>query len=405
MFKVGEALVGDEPNIAHIDLVIGEKDGPAGQSFLEGLTQLSQGHTPLLSVIRPNLPTKPSTLLVPKVSVQDMEDANKIFGPAQEAVSRAVADSVEEGIIPKDKAEELVLIVSVFVHPEADDYQKISRFNYGATRLAIKRAMEGFPDVNTVLEEKDKAGHPIMGTRTTKLRNPPYLQIALDKPSLEQHLRVIESMPESDHLLIEAGTPLIKKYGVDVIEKLREKKEDAFIIADLKTLDTGHLEARMASDSGADGVVVSGQANVSTIEKAIREADKCGIYCILDTLNLEDPVGLLEELDVKPHVVELHRGIDMEYAGGEHSAWGDIPKIKEMTKENLVAVAGGITKDTVGEAIEAGANVLVVGRAIANAKDPEAKTRDFLDAIEESWNRVMEEKFGDIEQFRWRTDF
>ncbi len=405
MFKVGEALVGDEPNLAHVDLVIGEKDGPAGKSFLEGMTQLSEGHTPLLSVIRPNLPTKPPTLLVPKVSIQDMEDANKIFGPAQEAVSRAVADSVEDGTIPKDKTDELVLIVSVFIHPDADDYQKISRFNYGATKLAIERAMEGFPDMDTVLEEKDKAGHPIMGTRTTKLRNPPYLQIALDKPSLEQQLRVVEEMPESDHLVIEAGTPLVKKYGIGVVEELREKNEDAFIIADLKTLDTGHLEARMASDSGADGVVVSGQANVSTIEKAIKEADKCGIYCIIDTLNLENPVELLEKLDVKPHIVELHRGIDMEYAGEEHSAWGDIPKIKEMTKEKLVSVAGGITRDTIDEAIEAGANVLVVGRAIANAKDPEAKTRDFLEAMEESWNRVMEEKFGDIEQFRWRTDF
>ncbi|KXA89784.1 bifunctional formaldehyde-activating protein/3-hexulose-6-phosphate synthase [candidate division MSBL1 archaeon SCGC-AAA259D14] len=405
MFKVGEALVGDEPNLAHIDLVIGEKDGPAGQAFLNSLSKPSQGHTPLLSVIRPDLPAKPSTLLVPKVTIRDMEDADKAFGPVQEAVSRAVADSVEEGVIPKEQAEELVVIVSVFIHPEADDFQKLSRFNYGATRLAIRRAMEGFPDVDKVLEEKDKGGHPIMGTRTVKLRNPPYLQIAMDKPAIEQQLNLMEQLPESDHLIVEAGTPLIKKYGIKVIEELRKKDEDAFIIADLKTLDTGHLEAEIAADAGADGVVISGLADVNTIEKAAREADKCGIYCILDTLNVENPVDLLEKLEDKPHIVELHRGIDEEYAGKEHSAWGDIPAIKEMTKEKLVAVAGGITQETIGEAIGAGANILVVGRAIANSKDPESKTRDFLESMGKAWSESEKEKFGDIEQFRWRTDF
>lgn len=405
MYKVGEALVGEEPNLAHVDLVIGNKDGPAGQAFLNGITQPSAGHTPLLSVIRPDLPVKPSTLLVPKVTIQEMEDADKAFGPVQEGVSRAVADSVEEGIIPEDEAEDLVIIASVFIHPEADDFQKLNRFNYGATRLAIQRAMEGFPSVDKINEEKDKAGHPIMGTRTTKLRNPPYLQIAMDKPSLEQQLNLIRELPDNDHLIVEAGTPLIKKYGINVVEKLRAEKENAFIIADLKTLDTGHLEAKIAADAGADGVVVSGLADNNTIEKAIREAGKSGIYCIIDTLNTKNPAGLIEELEEKPHIVELHRGIDEEYAGEDHSAWGDIPKIKEMTKENLVAVAGGITQKTAGEALEAGADILVVGRAIANSKDPESKSRDFLEAMGEAWSEKKKEKFGDIEQFRWRTDF
>ncbi|MBS1263980.1 MAG: Bifunctional enzyme Fae/Hps [Methanonatronarchaeales archaeon] len=404
MFKVGEALVGEEPEVAHIDLVVGDKEGPVGEAFLNGLTELSRGHTPLLSVIRPNLPTKPATLLVPKVTVSDMEEAGKIFGPAQEAVARAVADSVEEGALPKDRLEELVLIVSVFIHPEAEDYQKINRFNYGATRLAIQRAVEDFPDYETLMEEKDRGGHPLMGTRTVKLRSPPYLQVAMDRPSIKQQIGILEAMPESDHLIFEAGTPLTKKYGINVIEELREHDEDAFIIADLKTLDTGHLEARMASDAGADGIVVSGLADSNTVEKAIREADKTGIYCIIDMLNVEDPVALLEELDERPHVVELHRGIDQEYAGGEHSAWGDIAEIKEVTGGALVAVAGGITEETVDDALRAGADILVVGRAIANSKDPEAKARNFLEKMDTAWSG-MDEKFGDIDQFRWKTDF
>ncbi|MFB6217222.1 MAG: formaldehyde-activating enzyme, partial [Candidatus Aenigmatarchaeota archaeon] len=101
----------------------------------------------------------------------------------------------------EDDPENLVVIVSVYINPEADDHQKINRFNYGATRLAIKRAMDDFPSIDKVLEEKDKAGHPIMGTRTVKLKNPPYLQIAMDKPVLDQHLRLMEAVPESDHLI------------------------------------------------------------------------------------------------------------------------------------------------------------------------------------------------------------
>lgn len=405
MFKVGEALVGEEPELAHVDLVIGNKDGPAGEAFLNGLSEVSRGHTPLLSVVRPNLPTKPSTLLVPKVTVEDMGDAERVFGPAQEAVSRAVADSVEEEVIPRDELDELVVIVSVFVHPDASDFQKISRFNYGATRLALRRALDDFPDYDTLMDEKDKGGHPVMGTRTVKLRDPPYLQIAMDLPSIEQQSRLVEVLPENDHLVYEAGTPLTKKYGVHVIERLREGDEDAFIVADLKTLDTGHLEARMASDAGADGVVVSGLADVSTIDKAIREADKCGIYCVVDMLNVKDPVALLEDLDEEPHLVELHRGIDQEYAGGEHSAWGDIGEIKEVSGGALVAVAGGVTEETVEDALLAGADVLVVGRAIANSKDPEAKARSFLETMDRVWSDMQDGKFGDIEQFRWRTDF
>ena len=105
---IGEALIGDGDELAHVDLLIGEKDGPVGNAFANGLSQLSVGHTPLLSVIRPNLITKPATIIIPKVTVGDLDDASKIFGPAQTAVGRAVADCVEEGIIPKDKVEEML---------------------------------------------------------------------------------------------------------------------------------------------------------------------------------------------------------------------------------------------------------------------------------------------------------
>ena len=79
MYRIGEALIGDGNELAHVDLVIGEKEGPVGSAFANTMTQLSIGHTPLLTVIRPNLLTKPATLIIPKVTVGDLDDASKIF--------------------------------------------------------------------------------------------------------------------------------------------------------------------------------------------------------------------------------------------------------------------------------------------------------------------------------------
>ncbi len=232
--------MGDEPELAHIDLLIGDKDGPVGTAFASGLAQLSAGHTPLLSVIRPNLPPKPATLIVPKVTVKNMEQAAAIFGPAQNAVAKAVADSVAEGVIPKAEVENLVVIASVFIHPQARDYDAIYRYNYGATTLAVKRAMEGVPDIDTVLFAKDRSTHPIMGFRVIRLWDPPYLQVALALVDLAVVRRVLSQLPDSDHLLIEVGTPLVKKFGASVVKEIRTVRPSSFVVLDLKTLDTGN---------------------------------------------------------------------------------------------------------------------------------------------------------------------
>nr|AAU82864.1 D-arabino 3-hexulose 6-phosphate formaldehyde lyase [uncultured archaeon GZfos21B5] len=395
MMNVGEALIGDGEEIAHIDLMIGDKNGPVGMAFTNALSQMSAGHTPLFAVLRPNLPVKPSTVVVPKVTVRNMKEAEKVFGPAQSAIAKAVADSVEEGVIPEDKAEELVVIVSVFLHPHADDYNKIYRYNYGATKLALKRAMDGFPDIKKVLYEKDRSRHPSLGMKVTKLWDPPYLQVALDIPNWGHMERVVKDLPSNDHLIIEAGTPLIKRYGVDIVAKIKEIKPDTFVIADLKTLDTGNLEVRMVSDAGADAVVISGLAPLRTMEKAIEEARKTGIYSSLDMLNVEKPLAVLKELSVggmMPDVVELHRAIDVEQE--ERHAWGDIAEIKRIGGKMLVAVAGGIKEDTAPEAINGGADIIIVGRGITNSKDVEGVSRRFL--------RLLKEE---IDQYRVMTDF
>lgn len=396
MYLVGEALIGEGNEVAHVDLLVGDKDGPVGIAFANGMTQLSMGHTPLLAVVRPNLIPKPATLIVPKVTVKNMEQASQIFGPAQAAVAKAIADAVEEGVVPKDICEDIVIIASVFIHPEATDYTRIYKYNYGATKLALTRAMEKFPDVDKVLYEKDRGVHAIMGYKITRLWDPPYLQIAIDAPDMGVVRNVLASVPKNDHLIIEAGTPLIKMYGLSVISKIRELRKDAFIVADLKTLDTGNLEARMAADNTADAVVCSGLAPVPTIEKFIEEARKVGIYSIIDMLNVENPAKLIEALKVKPDIVELHRGIDTEGAKAEH-AWGNIPAIKKAAggRKLLVAVAGGVKVENVDTALKGGADILVVGRAITNAKDIEGAARRFLQAM----------KKEEIDQYRIATDF
>jgi bifunctional enzyme Fae/Hps len=396
LFLVGEALIGKEPEIAHIDLLVGEKEGPVGAAFASGLTQLSAGHTPLLSVIRPNLPPKPSTLIVPKVTIKNMTQAAQIFGPAQTAVAKAVADSVAEGVIPRDQVEKLVVIVSVFIHPDAKDYDAIYRYNYGATKLALQRAMAGFPDIEKVLYEKDRATHPIMGFRVTRLWDAPYLQVAFDLVDLSEVKRVLCELPDSDHLLIEVGTPLAKMLGIQVVREVRTVRPGAFVILDLKTLDTGNLEVRLAADATADAVVISGLAPKKTLELAINEARKTGIYSIVDMLNVADPMEVLSGLAVLPDVVELHRAIDMENSA---HAWEEIPKIKALAKGKdrrlLVAVAGGIRIDTVGEALAAGADIIVVGRAITRSRDIRDMAERFLSNLKQT----------EIDQYRIMTDF
>ena len=158
---IGEALVGEGNEIAHIDLLIGSKDGPVGAAFANALSNQSAGHNNLLAVLTPNLVCKPATVLVTKVTIKGMTQAAQMFGPAQKAVAKAVADSVASGVISKADAENLVIIAGVFIHPAAKDDSKIYQFNYDATKLSIARAMRGEPKVEEILSKKDTVKHPI----------------------------------------------------------------------------------------------------------------------------------------------------------------------------------------------------------------------------------------------------
>ncbi len=157
---IGEALVGEGNEIAHIDLLIGDKAGPVGAAFANALSTQSMGHSNLLAVLEPNLAVKPATVMITKVTIKGARQAVQMFGPAQFAVAKAVADSVEAGVIPKDQAENLVIVCGVFIHWAAKDDKKIFQYNYEATKLSIARAMKNEPSATEMIEKKDKANHP-----------------------------------------------------------------------------------------------------------------------------------------------------------------------------------------------------------------------------------------------------
>ena len=162
--RIGEALAGAGAEVAHIDLLLGKKDGPLGEALAKAKTTPTAGHEPLLAILEPNLSIKPVTLIVPTVTIRGMRQASMVYGPAQTAVAKAVLDSVADGMIPKEAVDELIIIANVFVHPTAVDRQRVYINNYKAMRHAIRKAVEGRPSIDELLENKDRAKHPFKYT-------------------------------------------------------------------------------------------------------------------------------------------------------------------------------------------------------------------------------------------------
>jgi len=157
---VGEALVGDGNEVAHIDLILGPRGSAAESAFCHALTSQREGVNSLLALIGPNLMCKPNTVLFNKVTIKSAKQAEQMFGPAQRGVAMAVADCVKDGTIPIGEADDIFICVGVFIHWDAQDNNKIQDFNYQATKLSIQRAVKGEPTAKQVLEQRDKVSHP-----------------------------------------------------------------------------------------------------------------------------------------------------------------------------------------------------------------------------------------------------
>ena len=158
--RVGESLVGDGNEVAHIDLLIGPRGSAAETAFANALVNNKDGFTSLLAVVAPNLVCKPATVMFNKVTIKGAKQAVQMFGPAQRGVAMAVADSVADGTIPADEADNLFVCVGVFIHWLAEDDAKIQDFNYRATKESIARAVAGTPTAAEVVAKKGSATHP-----------------------------------------------------------------------------------------------------------------------------------------------------------------------------------------------------------------------------------------------------
>jgi len=140
---VGESLVGDGNEVAHIDLIMGPRGSAAETAFANALVNNKDGFTSLLAVVAPNLLCKPATVMFNKVTIKGAKQAVQMFGPAQRAVAMAVADSVEDGTIPASEADD---ILSVLVFSSIGRQQMIKKFRITIIKLLKKLFKEQYPD-------------------------------------------------------------------------------------------------------------------------------------------------------------------------------------------------------------------------------------------------------------------
>jgi len=211
----------------------------------------------------------------------------------------------------------------------------------------------------------------------------PLLQVALDFTRIDDALRIAEIAWSCGADIIEAGTPLIKAEGLKAVGVLRRELPDATIVADMKTVDVGDLEVRMAAEAGADIVTVMGFSWNSTITAAVEEARRQGVLVEADLMYVEDPVKRSRELrELGVDIVGIHVGIDVQKRMGLTA--GDVVDLVKRVVEafnGVVSVAGGIKAEHVQSLIEAGAKIIVVGSAITRARDPSEATRVIREAI------------------------
>lgn len=165
--QIGESFVGEGVNAAHINTVLGHRDGPAGAAWATALGSPSAGHVPFVAVLRPSLPTKPLTLFVTKAAAATAEHGRLIWGPAQAGVAAGMADAVADGTIAATDAETHVALAAVWVNPDADDADAVYRNNREATRRAIESGAQGLPAVADVLAARERPGNPFYQAPTS----------------------------------------------------------------------------------------------------------------------------------------------------------------------------------------------------------------------------------------------
>lgn len=201
------------------------------------------------------------------------------------------------------------------------------------------------------------------------------IQLALDFLKFEEAFEVAKNT-EKYVDWIEAGTPLIKSEGIVVIKKLKKYFPNKKIVADLKTMDTGTLEAQMAIDAGADLVTVLGVADDKTIKDAIATAHKNKKECIVDLIN-SDEKRWKEIEKLEPDYLLIHAGIDQQSKGID-----PLKQLKKLKSKNKIAIAGGINKEKIKELTGRNIEVIIVGGAITRAENPKKSAKEIREELD-----------------------
>ena len=186
-----------------------------------------------------------------------------------------------------------------------------------------------------------------------------YLQVALNS-TLSEAAQIIRTLPQSERILLEAGTPLIKHYGIEAIRFIKNLRPQSYVVADLKTMDRGDTEVILAKQGGASGVIALGQAPVETIDSFIDSCSKYGLDSMVDMMNIDHPIKVLRKLKKLPDVVILHRGVDEEIFNKDKPIpYIQINKVR-ASYGVLIAIAGGDTIREVQRAVFNDANIVLV---------------------------------------------
>ncbi len=207
----------------------------------------------------------------------------------------------------------------------------------------------------------------------------PVLQIALDEVNLDRALQYAKEAVAGGAEWLEAGTPLIKAEGLEAVRALKKAFPDKTVIADMKTMDTGAFEVEIAAKAGADVVGILGAASDETFEEAVKAARKYGAKVYMDLISIPDKVARAKDAErLGCDYVCLHMGIDDQMVGASPV---DVLKSVAEAVSIPVMVAGGLTTETVGECVNHGASVLIVGGALTKAEDITAEAKKLVEAI------------------------
>jgi 5,6,7,8-tetrahydromethanopterin hydro-lyase len=158
--EIGESFVGEAAEAAHVNTVLGSRDGPVGTAWATALATPRAGHSAFVAVLQPNLPVKPLTLFVNKAAIADEQHGDLTWGAAQAGVAGGVADAVAGGVISAEDAENLLLIAAVWVNPAARDAELVYRNNRIATRQALENGASGTPKVADTLAARQAPANP-----------------------------------------------------------------------------------------------------------------------------------------------------------------------------------------------------------------------------------------------------